>query len=192
MKPMRWFVTLFFLGSLAGLLEPAALRASDAPAQGSFRSELDIQINDLEKKFLTLAEAMPADKYGWRPGEGVRSVGEVFAHVAQANYMLPSLLGTKVPEGVGMDMEKKLTKKEEIVRALKLSFQHLRSATGALIDADLAKPAKLFRRESSVLGTYFMATGHLHEHLGQSIAYARVNGIVPPWTAEREAKQKTE
>jgi uncharacterized damage-inducible protein DinB len=89
-------------------------------------------------------------------------------------------------------MEKKYTKKEEIVPALKQSFQHLRSAVSGLTDADLARPVKLFQRESSVLGTYFLATGHLHEHLGQSIAYARTAGVVPPWTAEREAKQRQE
>lgn len=192
MKNFRRFVVLAVLGSLAGLLAPAPSRASDPPAPGSFRAELEVQISDLEKKLVSLAEAFPAAKYSWRPGEGVRSTGEVFAHVAQANYMLPALLGVKVPDGIGTDLEKKLTKKNEIVAALKRSFEHLRASTAGLSDADLARPVKLFQRESSVLGTYFLATGHLHEHLGQMIAYARTSGIVPPWTAEREAKQRSE
>jgi uncharacterized damage-inducible protein DinB len=192
MKTRRWLAAVASLGLLAGLLAPAVARASDLPAQGSFRAELDFQVNDLEKKLVSLAEAIPANKYAWRPGEGVRSTGEVFAHIAQSNYMFPSLLGVKVPEDIGTDLEKKVTKKEEIIPVLKRSFAHLRSAIAGLTDADIVKPVKLFRRESSVMGTYFVATGHLHEHLGQTIAYARVNGIVPPWTAEREEKQKPE
>lgn len=192
MKRLTLIVALTSFAVLGGVLAPATARASDPPAKGSFRAELDIQIVDLEKKLVSLAEAIPADKYAWRPGQGVRSTGEVFAHVAQSNYTLPSLLGVKMPDGIGNDMEKKYTKKEEIVAALKQSFQHLRSAVSGLADADLVKPVKLFQRESSVLGTYFLATGHLHEHLGQSIAYARTAGVVPPWTAEREAKQKQE
>ncbi len=190
MKKSRWFVICASIGLLPLLLAPTAARASDPPTPGSFRAELDIQINDLEKKLVSLAEAIPAEKYAWRPGEGVRSNSEVFAHIAQANYMFPSLLGVKVPDGIGNDLEKKLTKKGEVVPALWKSFLHLRSAIGGLTDADLEKPIKLFQRESSVMGAYYLATGHLHEHLGQAIAYARMNGVVPPWTAEREAKQK--
>ena len=190
MKKIQWCVVWASIGLLPLLLAPAAVRASDPPAPGSFRAELGIQINDLEKKLVSLAEAVPAEKYAWRPGEGVRSISEVFAHIAQANYMFPSLLGVKVPDGIGNDLEKKLTRKRDVVPALKQSFLHLRSAIGGLTDADLEKPAKLFQRESSVMGAYYLATGHLHEHLGQSIAYARMNGVVPPWTAEREAKQQ--
>jgi uncharacterized damage-inducible protein DinB len=189
MKTCRWLGALASLSLLMGLLAPAAVRASDPPAQGNFRAELDFQVNDLEKKLVSLAEAIPAENYAWRPGEGVRSTAEVFAHIAQSNYMFPSLLGVKVPEGIGTDLEKKYTKKEQIVPALKQSFAHLRSAVAGLTDADIVKPVKLFRRESSVMGTYFVATGHLHEHLGQMIAYARFNGIVPPWTAAQEGKQ---
>jgi uncharacterized damage-inducible protein DinB len=192
MKNLTLMLALTSLAVFAGALAPATARASEMPAKGGFRAELDIQIADLEKKLVSLAEAIPAAKYAWRPGQGVRSTGEVFAHVAQSNYTLPSLLGVKVPDGIGNDMEKKYTKKEEIVPALKQSFQHLRSAVSGLTDADLARPVKLFQRESSVLGTYFLAMGHLHEHLGQSIAYARTAGVVPPWTAEREAKQRQE
>jgi uncharacterized damage-inducible protein DinB len=181
------------LGAAIFLLSgPVAARAADPPAPGSFRAELTVQIADLEKKLVSLAEAVPAEKYAWRPGDGVRSTGEVYAHIAQSNYMIPSLLGVKVPEGAGTDMEKRLTKKADIVAALRKSFEHLRTAAGSLTDADLSRPVKLFTRESSVLGTYFMATGHLHEHLGQAIAYARMAGVVPPWTAERDAAQKQE
>ena len=192
MNHLRRCVALALLAVLTAALVPGSTRASDPPVAGDFRSELDIQIADLEKKLVSLAEAVPAEKYAWRPGEGVRSMGEVFAHVAQSNYMFPSMLGVKVPEGIGTDLEKKLTKKEEIVPALKKSFEHLRGSVAGLTDVDLTKPVNLFMRESSVLGTYFVATGHLHEHLGQAIAYTRMGGIVPPWTAEREAKQKPE
>jgi uncharacterized damage-inducible protein DinB len=133
---------------------------------------------------------MPAESYGWRPMKGVRSVSEVYTHIAGANYLFPTMFDVKRPEGLEKDMEKKVTEKSKVMEELKKSFVHLRHAVEGISDADLDKPAKFFGEETTVRGVIFEAMSHLHEHLGQSIAYARMNKIVPPWTAAEQAKEK--
>jgi uncharacterized damage-inducible protein DinB len=155
------------------------------PATG-VRAEILRQIDDGRKKLVALAEAMPADKYGWRPGEGVRSVGEVFAHVAAANYFLPTFWGAKMPEGIDpRSFEKKEGgDKAKMVDLLKKSFDHVRQAAEALPDSELDRIVKVFGQDGSVRTVILVVATHAHEHLGQSIAYARMNGVVPPWSAQ--------
>ena len=136
----------------------------------------------LERKFVGLAEAMPQGKYTWRPGEGVRSVSEVLLHVASANYRIPEAIGTDIPGGVDAGgMEKSTTDKAKITAMVKQSFAHIRAAVEKLSDADIDKAVKLFGRDTTYGGAIIFMTEHLSEHLGQTIAYARVNGVVPPW-----------
>jgi uncharacterized damage-inducible protein DinB len=142
------------------------------------------QIVAAQDKLVALAEAMPADKYGWRPGEGVRSVGEVFMHVASANFWLPTFWGAKVPAGVDpRNLEKEGADKAKTVAALKQSFDFVHQAINALPDSDLHKPIKIFGRDALVAEAMLGIASHDHEHLGQAIAYARMNGVVPPWSA---------
>jgi len=138
----------------------------------------------------SLAEAIPAEKYAWRPADGVRSVGEVYVHVAGGNYLLGSMLGVKRPEGTGPDMEKKIRDKATIVPGLKASYDYVRGAIEGLSDADLDKKVNFFGTEITERAVLLRALGHSHEHLGQSIAYARMNGITPPWTAAEAAAEK--
>lgn len=164
----------------------ALLIAASACAFGfDAKSELLANLDGTEKKFVSLAEAMPADKFGWRPAEGVRSVSEVFMHVVGANYMIPTAIGAKTPAGITRDMEKTVTDKAKIVEHLKQSFAHVRQALDAA-SADPAKATKLFGRESTYGNVNLLIITHLHEHLGQSIAYARVNKVTPPWSAGRD------
>ena len=125
---------------------------------------------------------MPQEKYAWRPVTGVRSVSEVFVHIAGANYMLPSFTGVKPPAGISRDMEKTVTDKAKVVELLKQSFEHIRGAATGVADADLDKEIKMFGRPFTVRSAYFLMANHMHEHLGQAIAYARTNGVVPPWS----------
>ena len=137
-----------------------------------------------EAKFLSLAASFPAEKYGWRPAEGVRSVGEVLLHVAGANFQLPRLIGTPPPEGfVPKGYDKSTTDKAKIQEAVERSFAHLRAAVVKLSDADAEKPVKLFG-ENTYRGVHFFMLKHMAEHLGQLIAYARMNGITPKWSEE--------
>jgi Uncharacterized protein conserved in bacteria len=150
-----------------------------------FRGEFIDQLNITEKKFVTLAEATPQEKYTWRPAEGVRSISEVFMHIAGANYMLPNFLGAKMPAGFSRDMEKKVTAKAEVVDWLKKSFENVRQMALNGSDADFEKTVKLFGSMTlTQRGTYLLIANHMHEHLGQSIAYARMTGTVPPWSAK--------
>jgi len=164
--------------STAVLAQPAA--APSAPS--GLRADVIWQLSDVEKKLVALAEAMPQEKYGWRPGAGVRSVSEVYMHVVGANYFLPTLLGAKMPEGLTRDMEKTVTEKAKVIEAMKKSFDHARKAVEATPDSDLDKKVKFFGQEPSERMMLIVLVSHGHEHLGQSIAYARTNGVAPPWS----------
>ena len=169
----------------------APATAPAAPASG-FRSEALGQQAYGEKQILDLAEATPAEKYGWRPGAGVRSISEVYMHIAGGNYLLMGFAGTKAPAGLDREMEKNVTEKAKVIDELKKSFAHLRAGISATSDADLDKPVKMFGRDTTVRGVMLAAVSHEFEHLGQSIAYARMNSIVPPWTAEQQKRIKEE
>jgi hypothetical protein len=152
------------------------------PSGGGFKADLLKEILDVEKKIVSLAEAFPADKYSWRPGVGVRSVSEVFMHVAGANYLLPSMAGVTPPAGISRDMEKTVTDKPKVVEALKESFVHLKKGLENTSDDDFERKVKFFGDDATVRFVYMVASSHGTEHLGQSIAYARINGITPPWS----------
>ncbi len=154
------------------------------------RAEYMRVFDDLNSKFVSLAEAIPAEKYDWRPGEGVRSVREVFTHVANGNYGFMSLAGNPYPAGVDGKSINALTDKAKIIEVLKQSFDHVRQIYGKMQDAEFEKPAKLNNRETTVREVFFYLITHEPEHLGQMIAYARMVNVVPPWTAERQAQQQ--
>lgn len=159
---------------------------SGTPPTG-FRAEIVAGLNETSGKLLQLAEAIPAGEYDWRPAEGVRSTGEVFAHIAAANYLILESVGVRPPDGTRPHaMEKELRGKDEIVAALRKSAAFIRQSIRNLPDADLDRPVKLFGGDSTVRAALLMAQTHESEHLGQLIAYARMNGITPPWSAAQE------
>jgi uncharacterized damage-inducible protein DinB len=169
---------------------PAQEKTADKPPRASaptsgFRAEFLEDVAYYEQRYTRLAEAMPTDKYTWRPGEGVRSVGEVYTHIISANYGVASTLGTPPPAGFDFKAVAALSgDKAKVLPVLKESFAHFRGAILALSDADGDKPQKMFNRQTTLRGALMMIDRHWGEHLGQSIAYARVNGVVPPWTQE--------
>ncbi len=168
----------------------AAVLATSGPTAG-FRAEFLEEIAYYEQRYTRLAEAMPAEKYTWRPAEGVRSVGEVFTHIMVANYGIARAFGTAPPAGFDPKAIAALsTDKTKVLQALKDSFAHFRGAIIALNEGDADKPQKMFNRSTTLRGSFIAITGHFGEHLGQSIAYARVNGIVPPWTEEFQQQQQ--
>jgi uncharacterized damage-inducible protein DinB len=177
------FASAAALGQATTPVAPSAL--------SGLRADVIWQLTDVEKKLVALAEAMPQEKYGWRPGAGVRSVSEVYMHIAGGNYFIPTFLGTKMPESISRDMEtssfpgargKTVTEKAKVIEALKKSFDHARKTVEATPDSDLDKKVKVFGQEPSERMMLIGLVIHAHEHLGQSIAYARTNGIVPPWS----------
>lgn len=176
------------IGVLAALVLPALAGADQkmaAPASG-FRAEFLAQLDDVEKKLVALAEAIPAEKYGWRPGEGVRSTSEVFLHVAGGNYFLPTFIGLQPPVSWTPEMEKE-TDKAKVMATLEESLAYVRKVVTETADADLERAVKIFGSDSTVRGVFFLEANHLHEHLGQLIAYARMNGVAPPWSVQPAA-----
>ena len=182
-------IGLVTLALAAALFASGAASAQDTAAGAGapgVKGDILFWIQDAEGKLLQLAEAMPEKTYEWRPDKGVRSVGEVYMHVAAANYGVPSFIGVKPPEGFNFGTyEKSLTKKADIVAALRSSFAHMEASLTAMSDADLEKPAEFFGMKTTTRGAYFLLLSHAHEHLGQSIAYARSNKVTPPWTAQQ-------
>jgi uncharacterized damage-inducible protein DinB len=178
-----FLLVVFFIGFLTA--SGAFAQGQTAPSTtATFRQDLIKDIESAEKKLVSLAEAVPAEKYSWRPEEGVRSVSEVYMHVAGGNYLLPSFAGVTPPPGISRDMEKTVTEKEKVLDALKKSFVHLHQAVEKTTDADFDKNVKFFGDEATIRYVFLVAASHCHEHLGQSIAYARTNGITPPWSKE--------
>jgi|SRR5579859_3006928 len=159
------------------------------PGVTGYRSEVLAEVMIQEDKFVRLAEAIPADKYTWRPAEGVRSFAEVFLHVAVANYNLYKNVGTPKPAGIDVkDFDKSTTDKTKVISILKDSFAHAKKAIVAVPDADLEKSMDWFGGKNTERGVLLFIVRHAAEHLGQAIAYARMNGIVPPWTADTQSK----
>ena len=161
---------------------PVAQPAAGAPAPG-FLADYVAEVDAVGKKLVDLAQAEPADKYGWRPAPGVRSIGEVYMHVVGGNSSIPSFIGAKRMDGVTRDSEKSVTDKAKIVDLLQKSIANARAAGMGVTEADLDKKVKTFGgREMTERQVLLLILTHMHEHLGQSIAYARTNGITPPWS----------
>ncbi len=163
--------------------------ATSASAQG-LMAEMHRDVNDLQKKLIDLAKVIPEASYAWRPGSA-RSVGEVLLHVASDNYLIPVMMGKPIPTSVAIsasDMktletyEKRKLTKDQIIAELDASFAHLHAAMGLTTDANLTQNINFFGQEWSRQRAMLMTVTHLHEHLGQMIAYARSNNIAPPWS----------
>jgi len=133
---------------------------------------------------MMLAAAIPADKYSWAPQPGVRSVAEVCTHIISANYFFASKLGGKIPDGVKMEtLEKDLKTKEAIATELKRSYETAIAAVKNTKDAALPTKVEFpFPGDFTGMSTIFILVGHSNEHLGQLIAYSRMNAIAPPWS----------
>lgn len=185
MAPMRRVV---LVALVVAFLAPAALAQNQGAA---VKGEILMWISDAEEKLLALAEATPADKYGWAPAEGVRTNAQVFMHVASANYGIPSFWGVAPPAGYKMETyEGSITAKADVQKALKESFAHVKKAIESADDATMSKQLEFFGLKTTVRGAFLLLLSHSHEHLGQAIAYARTNGITPPWSKPMPADHK--
>jgi uncharacterized damage-inducible protein DinB len=162
--------------------------AQAAPAAYDFKSRAVVELKGVQQEIVSLAQAMPQEKYTWRPADGVRSISEVYLHMAAANFGLTSLTGAPPYPGFKFQgFEKSTTDKAKIVELLNQSFEYAETSISNLSDADLLKPKKI--QEFNTVGDIVLhIVAHAHEHLGQSIAYARMNGVVPPWTAAAQQR----
>jgi len=167
---------------LSMLLGAALLCARQDPYEGLWQG-FDGEWGHVSRQLVALAEAMPPSAYSWRPGPGVRSTSEVFMHIAIANLGLLSFTGPKMPDDLNSpDLEKKVTAKPDVINWLKRSLEAVRTARANLKPGDLQRHVKIEGRDATVDGVYLRIIVHANEHMGQLVAYARVNGIVPPWS----------
>ncbi len=133
-------------------------------------------------QLIALAEATPEDKFAWRPAAGVRSTSEVYMHIVIANFGLLSYTGSKVPADFNENLEKTVTSKADVIKWLKRSMEAVKTAHAAVKPADLHRKLKIHDRDSTVDAMYLRIIVHANEHMGQLVAYARMTGVVPPWS----------
>ena len=139
----------------------------------------------VSRQLVQLADAIPAQKYGWRPGPGVRSVSEVIMHIAVANYGLLHVAGAKLPADWKADLETAVTAKPDVIRWLKRSVDAVKTAHQQVTPVELQRKVadpEHYYRGATAEGMYLRILVHANEHMGQLVAYARMNGIVPPWS----------
>jgi hypothetical protein len=169
----------------------AALAVSlTAQTRDGVMGDLLKDVGDVEKKVMDLAKAIPESAYAWRPGPGVRSTGEVLQHVAADNYFLPVLLDIPAPKETGITkeyktaaaFEKRPMNKAAVIAELEKSFAFLRTSMTSTTDAQLNTAIDVFGQKGTARGLWITTATHLHEHLGQLIAYARSNSVTPPWS----------
>ena len=181
---------LLSLGAVAALLIALAVPANAQTREGVM-GDLLKDISEVETKVVGLAKALPEGTYSWRPAEGVRSTGEVLAHVAADNYFLPAAMGIAAPGETGINgkdfktaaaFEKRAMTRDQVIAELSKSFAFLKTSMSAVTDAQLNAPIELFGQKTTNRGLWITTATHLHEHLGQLIAYARSNKVVPPWS----------
>src|SRR5579871_2770451 len=149
------------------MMTAGVLRAQ--PLEGLWQG-YDGEWGHVSRQLIALAEATPAEKFSWRPAAGVRSVSEVYMHIAMANFWLLSITGPKLPAGMKEDMEKTVTAKAEVVDWLKRSLEAVKTAHLAVTPADLKRKVKVENRDATVDGMFLRIIVHANEHMGQLIA----------------------
>ena len=136
----------------------------------------------VSQQLIALAEATPSEKFAWRPAPGVRSTSEVYMHIVMANFYLLSVTGPKMPADLKEDMGKTVTSKADVISWLKRSLDAVKEAHLTAKPSDLERKVHIADRDATVDGMYLRIIVHANEHMGQLVAYARMTGVVPPWS----------
>jgi uncharacterized damage-inducible protein DinB len=167
--------------------QPAQSADKSAPSY-DMKAQALVDLDGVNKKFLSLAEAVPQDKFTWRPSDDSRSFAEVFLHVAGERYGILGLMGAAPPPGYDRKtFEKSTTDKAKIIEELNKSWDYTQKTIQGMANSDFAKLLPKLGPDANDGDVIYILVADAHEHLGQVIAYARVNGIVPPWTAAAAA-----
>ena len=196
----RAFLRLLAAMLTLGALAVPALQADDAVDHTApsydMKGQALLDLETMQKKFVDLANALPADKLTWRPTADSRSFAEVFLHVAAERYGILGLMGAETPAGVDRKaLEKSTTDRARIVDELNKSWDFTKKTIQAMPNAEFAKLLPKLGPQANAGDVVYILVADNHEHLGQSIAYARENGITPPWTVEAQkaaAENKTD
>lgn len=190
-------IAAVLLSSGALTVAAPALPADDAVDHTApsydMKGQALLDLETMQKKFVDLANALPADKLTWRPSADSRSFAEVFLHVASERYGILNLMGAETPTGVDpKGLEKSTTDRARIVDELNKSWDFAKRTIQGMTNAEFAKLLPKLGPQANAGDVVYILVADNHEHLGQSVAYARENGIVPPWTiaAQKAAAEK--
>lgn len=150
----------------------------------TFRDEYLVELDWAAERLQGLAEAIPSERYDWRPAEGIRSVAEVFQHVSSSIYYLTERLAVPLPEGLPEDLREleQRTAKDEVAAELERALAHARGVVEGLEAEELDREVDLFGRATTPRGVLLRLLVHVNEHTGQMVAYARSIGVTPPWS----------
>jgi uncharacterized damage-inducible protein DinB len=169
------------------------------PRIDGFRGEFLWELEIAERQMTAMAEAIPAAKYDWRPDEKARSISEVFVHVAAGGFMLLEVVGTTAPSDLygnvpphgeerfrGLiqrndELENSVREKAAVTQILQRSLESVRKSFTETDAGALDRGLHFFGEQTTVRRVYLRLLAHTHEHMGQMIAYLRINGISPPW-----------
>ncbi|HKH98133.1 MAG TPA: DinB family protein [Candidatus Sulfotelmatobacter sp.] len=198
---LAWLLVLVGLsvGAVGVSAQNSDVAAADHTAPSyDMKGQSLVDLEQVQKKFVALANAIPADKLTWRPSADARSFAEVFLHVAGERYGILGLMGAEPPAGFDRKtFEKSTTDKAQIVAELNKSWEFTQKTISGMSNADFAKLLPKLGPQANAGDVVYILVADAHEHLGQAVAYARENGIVPPWTAmaqkqaaEKKAEQK--
>jgi uncharacterized damage-inducible protein DinB len=150
---------------------------------GQFQKDLAGMVKMNSEKVISLAEAIPEDRFDWSPADGVRDVKGVLLHIIGANYFFPTLAGAEMPEGIDPSkMDENISGKKATIKVLKDSYAHLMKAINEVPDDKMNESFDFYGTPMTVRQALMLAYGHCEEHMGQLIAYARSNNIAPPWS----------
>jgi uncharacterized damage-inducible protein DinB len=194
MRKILVFVLLMAGLSVISVAIPAAQNAAasadhTAPSY-DLKAQALLDLETMNKKFVDLANAVPADKFTWRPAPDARSFAEVFLHVSAERYGILNLMGAETPAGVDRKaLEKSTTDRVQIVADLNKSWEFAQKAINGMTNAEFAKLLPKLGPQANAGDVVYILVADAHEHLGQAVAYARENGIVPPWTVEQKKKE---
>jgi uncharacterized damage-inducible protein DinB len=190
----RVLLALLLSAGLSATAIGAFAQNSDASADHTapsydMKAQSLLDLEAVQKKFVALANVVPTDKLTWRPAADARSFAELFLHVAGERYGILGLMGVERPAGFdGQAFEKSTTDRAQIVAELNKSWEFAQKTINGMSNADFAKLLPKLGPQANAGDVVYILVGDAHEHLGQAIAYARENGIVPPWTAEAKKK----
>lgn len=170
--------------------QPQPAQAKDAtPPSYDMKPQSLQDLEGMNQKFVTLAQAIPADKFTWRPADGTRSIAAVFLHVAGERYGILALMGIAPPPGLDLkNLEASTTDKAQVIDQLNKSWEFTRGTINNMTNAEFAKPQPKLGPEANSGDVVYILVADAHEHLGQIIAYVRINGVVPPWTVAAQKR----
>ena len=174
------------IGFIALIVYSIPALANSPSDQPVFVKEFLGQVEFIEGRLLQLEGAMSQDQMTWAPAEGVRNVATVYLHVAEANYMLVNKMTSEPPKGERGAIEKSTTDKMKVAEIMKASFLKIKESAANLTEDDLNKEFEMFGMNFTLRNFMITILNHMHEHLGQGIAYARMNGVTPPWSMKEE------